>query len=152
MNTSSPTDPDSVVHDAIAVLRRKGLRITVPRRQVIDVLAATDEHFTVEDLYERIRERVDGIHLATIYRTVETLVQSGLIDHIHLPHGAATYHLVVDGDASHCHAMCTNCDRVIDLPPDLLDGVAADVFRQHGFELNSRHAALTGRCRDCQDG
>lgn len=152
MSTSSPTDPDAVVHDAIAALRREGLRITVPRRQVIDVLARTDEHLTVEDLHERVQERTDGIHLATIYRTVETLVQSGLIDHIHLPHGATTYHLTVDEAASHCHAMCTACDRVIDLPPDVLDGVAGELLRQHGFELNSRHAALTGRCGDCQTG
>ncbi len=152
MGITSPTDPDAVIHDAIATLRREGLRITVPRRQVIDVLARTDEHLTVEDLHERVQERTDGIHLATVYRTVETLVQRGLIDHIHLPHGATTYHLVVDRNASHCHAMCTDCDRIIDLPPDLLDGVAAEVLRQHGFELNSRHAALTGRCRDCRAG
>ena len=151
MSVSPPSEPD-VVRRAVAALRREGLRITVPRRQVIDVLAGTDEHLTVEDLHERIRQRADGIHLATIYRTIETLVKAGLIDHIHLPHGATTYHLVVDGDASHCHAMCTDCDRVIDLPPDLLDGVAADVLRQHGFVLNARHAALTGRCRDCQAG
>ncbi len=152
MSISSPPDPDAIAKDAIAALRRAGLRVTVPRRQVIDVLARTNEHLTVEDLHERITERTDGIHLATIYRTVETLVQSGLIDHIHLPHGATTYHLVVDGDASHCHAMCTGCDRVIDLPADVLDQVAADVLRRHGFELNSRHAALTGRCVDCQAG
>ena len=152
MSITSPTDEDAVVHEAIAALRDEGLRITAPRREVIDVLARTDEHLTVEDLHERIQERTDGIHLATIYRTVETLVQYGLIDHIHLPHGATTYHLVVGRAVSHCHAICTDCDRVIDLPPDLLDGVAADVLRQHGFELNSRHAALTGRCYDCQAG
>jgi Fe2+ or Zn2+ uptake regulation protein len=152
MSISSPPDPDAVVHDAIAALRREGLRVTVPRRQVIDVLARTDEHLTVEDLHERVQRRTVGIHLATIYRTVETLVQSGLIDHIHLPHGATTYHLVVDDAASHCHAMCTGCDRVFDLPPDLLDGVADELLRQYGFELNWGHAALTGRCGDCQTG
>jgi Fe2+ or Zn2+ uptake regulation protein len=150
MNITSSTDPDTIVQDAIAALRREGLRITVPRRAVINVLAHTDEHLTVEDLHEQIEQRTEGIHLATIYRTVETMVQAGLIDHIHLPHGATTYHLALDGDASHCHAMCTGCDRVIDLPPDVLDGAAAEVFRQHGFQLNSRHAALTGRCSDCQ--
>lgn len=151
MGISPPTDPDAA-QDAVAALRREGFRITVPRRQVIDVLAGTDEHLTVEDLHERIQQRAEGIHLATIYRTVETLVKAGLIDHIHLPHGATTYHLAVDGEASHCHAMCTGCDLVIDLPPDLLDGVAADLLRQHGFALSSHHAALTGRCQDCQAG
>jgi Fur family ferric uptake transcriptional regulator len=150
MGTTSPTEPDAVVQNAIAALRREGLRITVPRRQVINILAHTEEHLTAEDLHERIQKRTDGIHLATIYRTVETLVKAGLVDHIHLPHGSTTYHLVVGNDPSHCHAICTVCDRVIDLHPDLLDGVAAEVSRQHGFELNSRHAALTGRCRDCR--
>jgi Fe2+ or Zn2+ uptake regulation protein len=150
MSSSPSTDPDTVVQDAIDALRREGLRITVPRRQVIDVLAHTDEHLTVEDLHKQIEQQTEGIHLATIYRTVETMVQAGLIDHIHLPHGATTYHLLLDDDASHCHAMCTGCDRVIDLPPDLLEGVAGDVFRLHGFRLDARHAALTGRCRDCQ--
>ena len=152
MVATSQTDPDQLVRAAITALKDLGLRITVPRRQVIDVLASTHEHLTVEDLHEQVQQRTDGIHLATIYRTVEALVEAGLIDHIHLPHGATTYHLIVEADASHCHAMCTGCDRVIDLPSDVLDDVAADVRRRHGFELNARHVALTGRCRDCLAG
>lgn len=149
MIATSRTDPDQLVQDAIAALRRQGRRITVPRRQVLDVLAGTDEHLTVEDLHDRVRKRVDGIHLATIYRTVEALVQAGLVAHIHLPHGATTYHLVV-GDNSHCHVVCTGCERVLDLPPDLLDGVAAELLRRQGFRLDAGHVALTGLCRACR--
>lgn len=149
MHTISNSDPDLVVQGALDALRRQGRRITEPRRQVIAVLAGTSEHLTVEDVYERVAEQVDGIHLATIYRTVEALIEAGLIDHVHLPHGATTYHLVVDDHASHCHVMCTGCDRVLDIPAGALDGVAAELLNQHGFQLNAHHVALTGRCASC---
>jgi Fur family ferric uptake transcriptional regulator len=152
MIATSRPDADQRVRDAIAALKSGGLRITVPRRQVLDVLAGTDEHLTVEDLHDRVQQRVEGIHLATIYRTVETLLEVGLIDHVHLAHGTTAYHLTIDDHGSHCHIVCTGCDRVLDLPPDLLDDVAADVLAQHGFQLDARHVALTGRCQSCQAG
>ena len=152
MSATPTDDSDQRVRNALAALRRQGLRVTVPRRQVLDVLAGTDEHLSVEDLHERVRERVDGIHLATIYRTVEALLHAGLIDHVHLAHGRTTYHLVADDAGSHCHVMCTGCDRVIDLPSDVLDSVAAELLREHGFRLDAGHVALTGRCESCQAG
>jgi Fur family ferric uptake transcriptional regulator len=148
----TPTSQDTaaqIVDEAIAALRARGERITVPRRLVLDVLAGSTDHLSAEDLYERIGERAPGVHRATIYRTIEALVRAGVIAHVHLPHGAATYHLVDPGIRSHLHVVCHDCGRLVDVPSDLLDGVAADLADAYHFRLDADHVALTGWCATC---
>jgi Fe2+ or Zn2+ uptake regulation protein len=143
------------VAEAIALLRARGDRVTASRRAVIEELEAATVHLTADDLLERVRGRADGaegVHLATVYRTLEALTRSGVVAHIHLPHGATTYHLVRPGHRLHLHLVCRNCDRLFDVAPETLDGVAADLDRSHGFRLDSEHVALTGWCRDCRPG
>ena len=67
------------------------------------MLAGSSDHLSADDLYERIGDRAPGIHRATIYRTIEALVRAGVVAHVHLPHGAATYHLIAPGARAHLH-------------------------------------------------
>lgn len=139
-----------LIDDAISVLRSRGERVTVPRRLVLGELAGSAEHLSADDLYDRIGERVPGVHRATIYRTIEALVRAGVVAHVHLPHGAATYHLVTPGHRAHLHVVCRNCDLLLDVPSDLLDGVASDLASSFGFRLDANHVALTGWCESCR--
>ena len=148
-------EPGDVAAEAITVLRDRGDRITPSRRAIIEELGIATGHLSAEDLLERVRRRSDaagGVHLATVYRTLDSLVQSGVAAHIHLPHGATTYHLIRPGQRLHLHLVCRGCERLIDVPPDTLDDVADALARSHGFRLDSDHVALTGRCRDCHPG
>ena len=150
MATTTERTADELVDDALAVLRSRGERITVPRRLVLDALAGSSEHLSADDLYERIGERAPGVHKATVYRTIEALVRAGVVAHVHLPHGAATYHLVVPGDRAHLHVVCRACGRLHDVPSDLLDGVATELETTFAFRLDADHVALTGWCAACE--
>lgn len=134
------------VEAALAAIRAGGGRVTMARRLVVEELVATDHHLTAEDLARAIGRRAPEIHLSTVYRTLEALEQAHVVDHVHLGHGRATYHLA---DSRHHHLVCEDCGVVVELPPDALDVLERQVAADHGFRLRAQHFALVGRCRAC---
>ncbi len=125
------------------LLRSKGLRVTQPRMAVLDALSRLGGHPAAEDIVAAVE--AEGVHRATVYRTLETLAEAGLLTHVHLDTGVTAYHLA----DHHLHGRCHTCGRVVDLPADLLDEVAARMRAVTGFELDAGHIALSGRCADC---
>lgn len=142
-----PSEPDAIerAHD---LLRAHGGRVTGPRREVLQALVEVPDHPSADQLVAHLERQGSDTHRATVYRTLEVLVDLGVVAHVHLPHGPATYHLV-DGDhRAHAHLVCRDCDRIVDVP-GLLDEPARHARQTLGFELDLDHVALTGRCRDC---
>lgn len=157
------------VRRALGVLRRRGERVTPARCAVLRVLDAADtadEHLTAEQVGARVAEVEPSIHRATVYRTLTSLTDAGVLSHVHLGGAATVYHLCRPGadedgvgeDRSdplaahphdHGHAQCVVCGRVIDVPAEALDGVAERLRSALGFELDTSHAALLGTCADC---
>ncbi|ABD12023.1 MULTISPECIES: Fur family transcriptional regulator [Frankia] len=150
----SQTDRDGRRGDpsaaGIAALRARGERVTPARRAVLQVLAGTSEHLSVDDVFARAETIVPGMHRTTVYRAVETLGDLGLVTHVHPDHGPAVYHLAaaLTGGA-HLHVRCRSCGTILDVPADLLDDVARRLATTVGFTLQPDHAALAGRCRAC---
>jgi Fur family transcriptional regulator, ferric uptake regulator len=133
---------------AVAALRAAGERITGPRRELLEALATTPGHPSADDLFQRLESRGSSTHRATVYRTLEFLVRAGVVAHVHLPHGAAAYHLVDERHRSHGHLACRGCERIFDIP-GLLDGAAATARQHLGFVLDTDHVALSGWCPNC---
>ncbi len=145
------TDPTQLVDEAVAALRAKGERVTKARRALLAVLADSTEHRSADELADQLDEVEPGINRSTVYRTLESLVKAGIVSHVHLPHGATTYHLIAD-DHVHLHLLCRSCGRITDAPHDLLDDVADRLERSAGFRVDPDHVALTGWCRECGPG
>jgi Fe2+ or Zn2+ uptake regulation protein len=143
------TAADAVIREVTAKLRARGERMTGPRRAVLAVLAERGEHLNADTVVTRVAERDPGVHRASVYRSLEALSELGVIQHVHVGHGATAYHLIHDGQR-HLHAQCRVCGAVTDLPPDLLDDVATTLLAQHGFVLDAGHVALSGLCGACE--
>ena len=127
-------------------LRAAGGRVTGPRRAVVAALLAADDHVTADDLAAAVQAADPDIHLSTVYRTLDALEQLGVVDHVHLGHGRAVYHLA---DDPHQHLVCEACGDVIEVPDDLFAEVAQQVRRAYGFRLRPNHFAVVGRCEGC---
>jgi Fur family transcriptional regulator, ferric uptake regulator len=140
---------DDVVDEVAGLLRARGERMTGPRRAVVAVLAQQTDHISADALVALVAEQDAGVHRASVYRTLEALSDLGVVQHVHVGHGATTYHLVRP-EERHLHAHCRICGSVRDLPPDLLDEVAVTLARKYGFVLDAGHVALSGICRRCQ--
>ena len=131
----------------IATLREQGVRITTARRAVIAALVASDGHVTAEDVTIAVQRQAPEIHLSTVYRTLESLEELGVVDHVHLGHGSAVYHLA---ENRHQHLVCERCKKVIHLADGLVDDLARVVDSNYHFTLRPHHFALIGLCEECR--
>ena len=141
MTASPPASAD----DLIVGLRRAGLRVTAPRRAVCAVLAsAGGEHLTAADVASQAGAAVD---LSTVYRTLDALEGLGMVEHVHLGHGAGAYH--VGPSEGHHHLVCDTCGRTLDVPLEDLERAIEQVTTPLGFVPDSAHFAIVGRCAVC---
>ena len=129
---------------ALARLRDLGRRVTTARRMVLEGLAQTDAHVTADVLARWIQHVHPEIHLSTVYRTLESLRDWGLISQIRRPHGAAFFHLA----PTHQHVVCDVCSRIADVPTSVFDELVASLRDDHDFDLDVNRTALVGRCRE----
>lgn len=124
--------------------------MTATRKAVVRaLLEANDHHLTAADVTAAVRDLDPEFQESTVYRTLDRLVDLGIVDHVHIGHGAAVYHLTDEGHRHH-HLVCNECGRVIEVPPSLLDDIARRVERDYGFVLEAEHFALSGTCAECQ--
>ena len=132
-------------------LRAQGDRMTRPRAAVLTVLAEVPGHLRIEEIAEAAARSDPAVHRSTVYRALDRLCDLGVVQHIHLGHGATAYHLT-DDVAAHPHAQCRRCGRVQDLPVDLLAVVSARLADVDDFVLDDTHVALSGLCGECVRG
>lgn len=146
----SPTGqtPRELLESVATMLRAKGERMTAPRRAVLTALAQTSGHLTIEEIVVAVTQIAPQVHRTSVYRTLAALCDLGVVQHVHLGHGATAYHLT-GASGPHLHAQCRECGRIMDLPTDLLTEVARRMGELHGFELDATHVALSGLCVDC---
>jgi Fe2+ or Zn2+ uptake regulation protein len=137
---------EDILDHVTSLLHARGERMTVPRRSVLLALAARKGHVSAEQVVADVATLVPSVHRSSVYRTLEALTAAGLLQHVHLGHGATAYHIV---EHAHPHAQCTSCHTVVDLPADLLDALIASAQDQFGFILDPLHVALSGTCRNC---
>lgn len=136
------------------LLREKGLKVTSQRLMVLNILSAHgDEHLTVEEIYDLAKEESPEIGLATIYRTVQVLLELHVIEKVTFDDGFARYELNGEETGSghrHHHAICTQCGKVYSLETDLLDTLEKQVFKSLGFEVTDHEVKLYGLCSACR--
>ncbi len=128
------------------MLRQRGLRLT-PQRQLVLEAVRRLGHATPEQVHAEVVSAAPGINITTIYRTLELLEELDLITHVHLSHGALTYHWA--SEDQHVHLVCRNCEAVQELDRSELAPLAARLHEQYGFRLDIAHVALFGRCKEC---
>ncbi|MGC8464408.1 MAG: Fur family transcriptional regulator [Acidimicrobiales bacterium] len=128
-------------------LKAAGLKVTIARRAVLDALIESPGHLTAEDLLEIVTKTYPEIHISTIYRTLDTLESTRVVDHVHLGHGRAVYHLASN---SHQHLVCEHCGLVLQVPDETIDAFASAIDRDYGFALRRNHFAVIGTCRTCR--
>ena len=127
-------------------LRGAGGRITSARRALVTALLESDSHPTAEGLAAAVQARQPDVHQTTIYRILDDLERLGVVEHTHLGHGPAVYHL---SESAHPHVVCERCGCVVAVDAKAFDALARQLRADHGFVLHPGHFAVTGRCREC---
>ncbi|BBX97481.1 Fur family transcriptional regulator [Mycobacterium lacus] len=152
--TRKPSGLDPAVTERIGeFLRARGLRRMASRIQVLAVLEPVNGHLSVAEIHRRLPECVPPgapvPDLATIYRTVTTLVGQGVLHTLTLDGGVTTYGLAT---APHHHAVCTQCGAIIEVPARQLTSALEHAMAGSSFALSERAGlTLRGLCPQCQD-
>jgi Fe2+ or Zn2+ uptake regulation protein len=138
---------DAQVEAAIERLRAAGHRVTSPRRAILKAVASgRGRHLTAEEIFGAVQRTQTDVHMATVYRNLDTLAELGLVEHTHLGHGPAVFRMTTD---AHDHLVCERCGSVTDVPSKLFRPVRRRMRDDYGFELGSQHFAITGVCAGC---
>jgi Fur family ferric uptake transcriptional regulator len=137
----------SDLDEAIAAVRRTGLRLTAARRLVLEALLAAGEPISAEDIADGLGGRMTQSDIASVYRNLETLGELGLVRHFHAGHGPGRY--VLEGTGDREYLACEGCGALESVDPAALDGVRGAVRDLSGFEARFSHFPIVGLCADC---
>jgi Fur family transcriptional regulator, ferric uptake regulator len=132
--------------DVMAMLRAQGLRMTPQRRAIVSEVMRTQGHISPTQIARRVQGEMPGVNASTVYRTLATLEEIGVLSHSHLESGAE-YHR--REEAEHVHLTCGNCGRDDALSLKEAQALQKLIRAHHGFVADLTHFAITGRCRTC---
>jgi Fur family transcriptional regulator, ferric uptake regulator len=126
-------------------LRRAGLKITVPRLKILEILASCQpRHLSAEDVYRRLLDSNEDIGLATVYRVLTQFESAGLVTRHHFEGGTAVFEL--NEGEHHDHIVCIDCGRVEEFSDDSIEERQREIAARLGFEIADHSLTLHGRC------
>ena len=132
-------------------LRDEGLPVTQQREAIARIVFESDEHLSVHDIEGALRGSSGRIGKATIYRTLDLLVRSRLVEEHDFGEGFKRYEHRLSQHPIHEHLICLECGTVLEFESNEVYGVENRVRREHGF-IPVRHSLeIYGLCKDCHE-
>ncbi|WP_456342860.1 Fur family transcriptional regulator [Thermovibrio sp.] len=125
-------------------VKASGLKITPQRLAVYKEIASRQDHPSAEELYERLKDKIEGISLTTVYRTLASLEKAGLVQRVPTLKDKVRYDARVE---PHSHFVCIKCGKIVDL--DLIPEVDRSKIEELG-EPVSCTLMCYGICRECK--
>ncbi len=122
-------------------------RQTWQRAAVRDLLADTEEFRTAQQVHEDLRGIGAKVGLATVYRALQAMVESGELDVLRTPDGEAAYRRC--SSEHHHHLVCRSCSLTIEISGSEIEEWAARVAAERGFTQAEHQLELSGLCADC---
>lgn len=132
-----------------AYIQERGLKQSRQRDQIAQTFFSMGGHVTVEQLVGRVRLEDPRISVATVYRTMKLLADSGLAVARQFGDGQARYEAAAGRD-HHDHLICTACGEIVEFANERIESLQEVVARRHGFEVESHRLELYGRCARCR--
>ena len=130
-------------------LRKEGLKVTPQRIAVLGEVLNSSEHRLSEDIYIAIKRDKVNVSRATVYRTLDILVQSGFARKMTLGDGGAKYENKINSP-HHDHLICNKCDNIIEFVNDDIERIQDEIARKFQFKLQKHIHQLFGICKKCQ--
>jgi Fur family ferric uptake transcriptional regulator len=124
-------------------LKNAGLKVTLPRMRILDLLANSGErHLKAEDIYKLLLDAGEEIALATVYRVLTQFETAGLVTRHHFEGGHAVFELN-DGE-HHDHLVDIKTGQVVEFYDEIIEKRQKEIARQHGFTITEHTMVLYG--------
>ena len=127
-------------------ISKKGLRQTAQRDEIVEVIFASDEHFTPDELFDRLRLARSKASRATVYRTLGLLEEANLIHEIDLGDGHKNYDPNFVDRPTHNHLVCVDCGKVVEFEDSHLDLLNDCVTRRLGYRPLRQSLRIEANC------
>ena len=132
-------------------IRRKGLRNTPEREEIIGEIFATNDHFDVDELYLRLRSKGSRVSKASIYRNIPLIMECGLVKEVWHEDGHMHYEPMY-GQSHHCHLRCIKCGKVVEFVEEELQVIEERLAERHDFLVVDHRLDVVGYCSTCRKG
>jgi Fur family ferric uptake transcriptional regulator len=131
-------------------VKNLGIRLTRQRRVILQVMDEAEQHLDVDQILERGRKIDAGVHLVTVYRTIDLLKKHGLIDELDLLHLRGDRHYYEShGPRDHIHVACLRCGKVREFESRLYEQLKEQIARDFGMKVTVSRTEVGGYCADC---
>ncbi len=130
-------------------LKQKNLKVTGEREQILEAVFETHEHFDAEELLMTFKTKKISVSRATIYRTLDLLIECRLVKKLYFGESQARYEHVFGHD-HHDHLICSNCGKIIEFYSDQLEAVQSRICGQYDFKELDHSLRIFGVCRECR--
>jgi Fur family peroxide stress response transcriptional regulator len=127
----------------LEALQGRGLRITAPRRAIIEAIDGDRSHPSAEAVLARVRRKRPGISFTTVYATLEALVEQGLLSRVTSDPSRSRFDTVME---AHDHLVCDRCGRIEDVKRGSVPRQSAP---RKGFQVRHVRVEYHGICRAC---
>lgn len=141
---------EEFLQKARQLLAQRGYKWTGPRRDIIHALLRESyQHISAEELHALMQKQGYEIGLATVYRTLELLVETGLVHKLQFGDGCSRYELAEE-DHHHHHLVCARCGKIYEVSMDLLEELEHKIELDHDFAISGHHLQFYGTCSACK--
>jgi Fur family transcriptional regulator, ferric uptake regulator len=143
-------DPDKLCAQErfLAFLARKKMRLTGPRRAIIETVFGTEQHFTAEELLKWARRRDKSVSRATVYRTLPLLTESGLVREMDFGKDYKYYDPNYAEHPQHHHIICQDCGRIVEFESQKIAQLEDEISRRLGFAMKAHRLQITATCEE----
>ncbi|MEV6430504.1 Fur family transcriptional regulator [Nocardia sp. NPDC051463] len=124
-----------------------GIRSTRQRSAIAALLSDIEEFRSAQELHDELRRRGEGIGLTTVYRTLQSLADAGLVDVLRTDTGESVYRQCSTGH--HHHLVCRHCGRTVEVEGPTVEAWAESIAGEHGFTEVSHTMEVFGTCKSC---
>jgi Fur family ferric uptake transcriptional regulator len=130
-------------------LRDAGLKITLPRIKILQILESSDvHHLSAEDVYKQLLQNDEEIGLATVYRVLTQFEEAGLVARHRFEGGHSVFEIA--SDDHHDHLVCVKCGRVEEFVDAEIEARQRVIAQNMGFDLTDHKLNMYGLCPDCR--
>ncbi|MEW6172623.1 MAG: transcriptional repressor [Bacillota bacterium] len=127
-------------------LATRGGKLTNERKSVLKAILSFHDHFTAEELFDRLKARGDKVSRASVYRSLDLLVSSNLLRKLDLGENRSFYEQDFE---THHHLVCGSCNRVIEFSAELLEALEGELRKRYQFSTMGFPQKITGLCHEC---
>ncbi|MBW1859339.1 MAG: transcriptional repressor, partial [Deltaproteobacteria bacterium] len=146
MQTNQTESPQDRLRTFETRCRREGLKLTHQRLEIFRELVSTYDHPSANAIYQRVQTRIPTISLDTVYRTLLTFEDCGLVARVPAFDDQGRF----DADLSpHQHLACTECKCVEDLHWEGFEDINPPLKTKEWGDIKSKHVVLKGICKAC---